>query len=48
MNSGQESISAIKDSLNDLIETKNDPVANTGHEGTVDYIMNKNRVRSSY
>jgi hypothetical protein len=42
MNSGQESISTIKDSLNNMIDTENDPVANTGNKGTVDYIINKN------
>jgi hypothetical protein len=42
MNSGQESISAIKDSLNDLINTKNEKSVTTGLEGTVDYIINKN------
>ena len=42
MNSGQESISAIKDSLNDLTTSKNEQTDYVSNEGTVDFIINRN------
>mgnify|MGYP001332855034 CR=1 FL=1 len=42
MNSGQESISAIKDSLNDLTTSKIEQTNHVSNEGTVDFIINKN------
>jgi len=42
MNSGQESISTITDSLNALIDTKNKTVEIQNDKGTVNFIMNRN------
>jgi hypothetical protein len=43
MNSGQESISTIRDSINDIITTENPKIdaSDISSSNTVDYIMNK-------
>ena len=41
MNSGQESISTIRDSINDIITTNNKVIVEDSTSNTVDYIINK-------